>query len=250
VPADVPARRRRGAFAWIGIALLLFVGAVGVWLGAVIASLFAYRSIDPPYTTLTAVRALTGEPVDQRWVPIDAISRRLILAVITSEDGRFCRHRGIDVREIEAALEQAMEGVSRGASTITMQLVKNLYLWPSRSYVRKAIEIPLALLTERILDKRRILEIYLNSVEWGPGVFGAEAAARAHFRTSAARLSESQAALLAVALPNPIERDPGAPSASVRRVARVIEARMRAAGPARTACVGVRPVSARKPPRS
>ena len=119
-------------------------------------------------------------------MPIDRISPYLQRAVITSEDGRFCRHHGVDWDEIEEAIERARDGVPRGGSTISMQVVKNLFLWPSKSYVRKAMEIPLTYAIETAWSKRRILEIYLNMAEWGPGVFGAEAAARYHFGKPAA----------------------------------------------------------------
>src|SRR6185436_4995918 len=119
-------------------------------------------------------------------------------AVIASEDGRFCQHHGVDWDEIEEAIERARDGIPRGGSTISMQVVKNLFLWPSKSYVRKALEFPLTFAIEMAWSKPRILEIYLNIAEWGPGVFGAEAAARYHFGKSAATLTPSQAALLAV----------------------------------------------------
>ena len=119
---------------------------------------------------------LTGTEIEQRWVPIERISPHLVQAVILSEDGGFCRHRGVDW----SALEEAIES-SRGGSTITMQVVKNLFLWPQRSYIRKALEIVLAYVVEVVWPKERVLEIYLNIAEWGPGIFGAEAAARNHF---------------------------------------------------------------------
>jgi monofunctional biosynthetic peptidoglycan transglycosylase len=122
-----------------------------------------------------------------------------------------------------------MDGNARGGSTITMQVVKNLFLWPSRSYLRKALEIPLAYLVEAAWPKRRVLEIYLNIAEWGPGVFGAEAAARYHFRKPALLLSPREAALLAVSLPNPFEREAGAPGPGTMRLADSLLLRMRAA---------------------
>jgi monofunctional biosynthetic peptidoglycan transglycosylase len=118
----------------------------------------------------------------------------------------------------------------RGASTITMQTVKNLFLWPSRSYVRKAMEVPLAYYADLVLGKRRVMEIYLNVAEWGPGIFGAEAAARHYFDRAAADLSAGQAALMAAALPNPAERDPAHPSRHMRRIAEIIARRAAAAG--------------------
>ena len=153
-------------------------------------------------------------------MPLDRISPYLQRAVITSEDGRFCQHRGVDWGEIEEAIERARDGIPRGGSTISMQVVKNLFLWPSKSYVRKALEIPLTFAIELAWPKPRILEIYLNIAEWGPGVFGAEAAARYHFGKSAAALTPSQAALLAVSLPNPMERRAGAPGPGIAAAGR------------------------------
>lgn len=166
------------------------------------------------------------------WVPLDRISPNLIKAVMMSEDGRFCSHHGVDWVQMNAVIDDAMDGdETRGASTITMQTVKNLFLWNSRSYLRKALEIPYALIADRIWPKRRTMELYLNIAEWGPGIYGAEAAARYHFKTSADRLSLRQAALLAVSLPNPIDRNASRPGPGLRRLAAVVERRARDAGP-------------------
>ena len=178
------------------------VGLVAI----VLLLIVLYRWVDPPVSALMLGQRLGGTPIERKWVPLERISPHLIKAVILSEDGGFCRHRGVDW----GALEEAMES-ARGGSTITMQVVKNLFLWPSRSYVRKAIEIGLAYLVELVWPKRRILEIYLNIAEWGDGVFGAEAAARLNFGKSAARLTPEEAALLAVSLPNPDRADAGRP---------------------------------------
>jgi monofunctional biosynthetic peptidoglycan transglycosylase len=205
----------------------------------VLVLIVLYRWVNPPASTLMLGQWLTGTRIDQRWVSIDRISPYLQRAVITSEDGRFCRHHGVDWDEIEEALERARDGVARGGSTISMQVVKNLFLWPSKSYVRKALEIPLTYAIELAWSKRRILEIYLNIAEWGPGVFGAEAAARYHFGKPAASLTPSQAALLAVALPNPRERRAGAPGPGTLRLATTLHARMMA-GAGNTSCVQAR----------
>ena len=157
--------------------------------------------------------------------------------MISSEDGHFCRHRGVDWGELKEAIESAGDGIARGGSTISMQVVKNLFLWPSRSYLRKALEIPLAYVIEALWPKRRILEIYLNIAEWGPGIFGAEAAARYHFRKSALLLTPREAALLAVSLPNPFERQAGRPGPGTLRLADNLLLRMRAARPTPRACV-------------
>jgi monofunctional biosynthetic peptidoglycan transglycosylase len=179
---------------------------------------------------------LAGTPITQRWVALDRMSPNLHHAVIVSEDGHFCRHHGVDWGELKEAIESAGDGMTRGGSTISMQVVKNLFLWPSRSYVRKAIEIPLAYAMEALWPKRRILEIYLNIAEWGPGVFGAEAAARYHFRKSALLLNPREAALLAVSLPNPFERQAGRPGPGTLRLADNLLLRMKAAQ-ANAACL-------------
>ena len=211
----------------LGIPALLLAGA-----------LFVMREVDPPGSSYIFSQRLAGVPVDQRWVPLDRISPHLIRAVISSEDNQFCRHRGVDVRELEAVLEQAeMSGddVQRGGSTITMQVAKNLFLWNSRTYLRKASEIPLANGIEAAWPKGRIMEVYLNIAEWGPGIFGAEAASQHHFRKPASRLTEREAALLAVALPNPNTRVPSRPGPHMLKVAGVVERRARVAG-TRAAC--------------
>lgn len=198
----------------------------------------AYRFINPPLSMLMAQRFLTGSSVNKQWVPIDRISPNLQRAVIVAEDGRFCQHWGVDFIEAANALRRASDGYPRGASTITMQVAKNLFLLPTKSYLRKMIEIPLTFAIELAWPKRRILEVYLNIVEWGPGVFGAEAAARAHFGRSAASLTPRQAAQLAAVLPNPIVRDAGSPGPRTARKASVIQSRAARARSA-SACVDI-----------
>lgn len=211
--------------------------AVGAYFATVLFLIIVYRFVNPPTTTLIAYQWLTGTTIEQQWVPIEDISTNLLRAVVVSEDWGFCDHYGVDIEAIEKALEQAGEGkIARGASTISMQVIKNLFLSQSKSYLRKAVEIPLTVVAEAVWPKSRMLEIYLNIAEWGPGVFGAEAAARHHFRKPASRLTEREAALLAAALPNPILRDAGDPSTRMARKASVIQARMRAAGPAVADC--------------
>jgi monofunctional biosynthetic peptidoglycan transglycosylase len=201
------------------------------YLALVLVLILAYRVVDPPGSTLILWRWLGGTAIDRTWVPIEQISPNLVRAVVVAEDGRFCDHWGIDFEAIEEAIARAGDGVPRGASTISMQVVKNLFLWSSKSYLRKLIELPLTVVMELVWPKRRILEIYLNIAEWGPGVFGAEAAARHHFHKSASRLGESEAALLAASLPNPVRRDASDPGPRTSHKARVIQARMRIAGP-------------------
>jgi monofunctional biosynthetic peptidoglycan transglycosylase len=219
-----------------GSAVLIVV--LGVPALIVAALLFVLRNVDPPGSPLMWSQQLAGAEIDQRWVPLPAISPNLVRAVIASEDNQFCRHRGVDLKELEAVLEQAEttgEDVSRGGSTITMQVAKNLFLWNSRSYVRKAIEIPLAYGVDAMWPKARVIEVYLNIAEWGPGIFGAEAASQRYFRKSARNLTEREAALLAVALPNPHLRVPNQPNQRMLRVASVVERRARIVGN-RAAC--------------
>jgi monofunctional biosynthetic peptidoglycan transglycosylase len=209
---------------------------IGGYLALVVFLIFAYRIIDPPGSTLMLFRFLGGTAIERTWVPLERISPHLVRAVIVAEDGRFCEHWGVDVEAIQDAIRRSGNGTPRGASTISMQVTKNLFLWPSKSYVRKVIELPLTLLIELVWPKRRILEVYLNVAEWGPGVFGAEAAARHHFRRPASRLGEREAALLAASLPNPVRRDAGDPGPRTSSKARVIQARMHVSGPV-AACV-------------
>jgi monofunctional biosynthetic peptidoglycan transglycosylase len=152
-------------------------------------------------------------------------------AVLAAEDARFCSHRGIDWGEIREALEDAEDGGRlRGGSTITQQVAKNLFLWPGRSMVRKALEAPLALWIDLVLPKRRVLEIYLNIAEWGPnGEFGIEAGARRAFGKSAHDLAARDAALMAAVLPNPVRRNAAKPGPGVRRLAGIYQARAHAA---------------------
>ncbi len=188
---------------------LLFAGLA---LLAIVAGLIVLWRSAPPVSTLMLARWATFRSVDRAYVPLSRISPLLIAAVITSEDGQFCRHHGVDWGALNEVISDADEdGPSRGASTITMQTAKNLFLWPQRSSIRKALEIPLALVIDRVWGKKRVLEVYLNIAEWGDGLFGAEAAARRYFRKSAADLTQREASLLATALPNPILRDPSQP---------------------------------------
>jgi monofunctional biosynthetic peptidoglycan transglycosylase len=162
----------------------------------------------------------------------------LPLAVIVAEDGRFCSHRGVDLREIREAIAEADDlNDVRGGSTITQQVAKNLFLWPGRSFVRKALELPLALWIDLVLSKPRVLEIYLNIAEWGPlGEFGVEAGSRRAFGKSARDLDRYQAALLAAVLPSPTRRDARAPGPGLRRLAELYVARS-GRSPEAAACV-------------
>ena len=186
-----------------------------------------YRVVNP-VSTLMLWRWATGQRVEHTFVPIDRIAPVLPATVILSEDGTFCRNRGIDLGAMREAIEQSGDDMaeSRGASTITQQTAKNLFLWQGRSFVRKALELPLALWLNVVLPKRRVMEIYLNIVEWGPnGEFGAEAASHYAFDRPARNLSGREAAELASILPNPVRRSARAPNALVRRLAGILERR-------------------------
>ena len=188
-----------------------------------------YRFL-PPVSTLMVFDWITSAGnIERTWVLLEDIAPVLVSSVLMSEDGKFCEHHGVDWSELGKVLDRS-RGPNRGASTIAMQAVKNLFLWPSRSYLRKAVEMPIALYADFLWGKQREMEIYLNVVEWGPGVFGAEAAARHYFKRTAKTLSAGQAAFLAAALPNPIARNPGRPNRQLQAIARTIAARARAAG--------------------
>jgi len=196
-----------------------------------------YRFVDPVSTPMLW-RWLTGARVERIVVPLDRIAPVLPLTVILAEDGTFCRNRGIDLGAIREAFRQYDDdGVARGASTITQQVAKNLFLWSGRSVVRKVLEFPLALWINLVLPKRRVMEIYLNVAEWGPnGEFGAEAAARYAFGISARNLDALQAAELTSILPNPVRRSARNPSVLVRQLA-AVHLRRAAAHPAFAACL-------------
>lgn len=205
----------------------------------------AYRFL-PPVSTLMLARYATGKPVERVWVPLERISPRLIAAVVASEDSRFCDHNGVDWTALHEVAAQADEdGPARGASTIAMQTAKNLFLWPSRSYVRKGLELPLALLIDAAWPKRRVLEVYLNIAELGPGVFGAEAAARAKFDKSAAALTAREAALIATSLPNPARRDAAKPGRGHVRLAATIQRRAESVD---LGCIEPQPSGVHRPP--
>ncbi len=199
---------RRMVYAAVAIALL----------PVVLVPLYA---VMPPVSTLMLWRWITFQRVERVWTPLEEISPTLVSIVIAGEDGRFCTHRGVDWEELQSVIDDYGEyGDARGASTIPMQVAKNLFLWPGRQVVRKALEIPLAYYMNAVWSKRRMIEIYLNIAEWGPdGEFGVEAAAQRAFKKSASKLSNAEAALLAGALPNPLVRDPARPGPLLRRAA-------------------------------
>jgi monofunctional biosynthetic peptidoglycan transglycosylase len=189
-----------------------------------------------PVSTLMAWRRLTGAPVSRQWIDFNAMSPALPRAVVGAEDAKFCTHHGIDWGALREVIDDAEEDgeVTRGGSTITQQVAKNLFLWQGRSVVRKALEFPLALWIDLVLPKQRILELYLNIAELGPaGQFGADAGALYAFGRPASSLSPREAALLAAILPNPHLRSARNPGPGVRRLAGIYMVRAQAAGLAR-----------------
>jgi monofunctional biosynthetic peptidoglycan transglycosylase len=224
----------------LAVVLRRLVGAVlllaAAWAGIVVLLGLLYTVV-PPVSTLMLGRWLTGQPVARYYVPLEQISPHLPLAAIASEDARFCQHWGVDWGALREVVEAADEdGPARGASTIPMQTAKNLFLWPSRSYIRKGLELPLAVYIDLLWSKRRMIEVYLNVAEWGEGVFGAEAAARRYFNKPARDLTRREAALLVSALPSPLRRNPGRPTARHRSLGERLTARVEASGPV-DACV-------------
>lgn len=190
-----------------------------------------YLVADPVSIPMLA-RYATGKRVERTNVTLEGVARVLPLTVIAAEDARFCAHAGVDWQSLREIVSEAedLEDL-RGGSGITQQTVKNLFLWPGRSYVRKALEVPLSLWADLILPKRRIMEIYLNIAEWGPdGEFGAEAGARRAFGKPARDLTGREAALMAAILPNPVRRNAGKPGPGVRRLAGIYQARAASSG--------------------
>lgn len=184
-----------------------------------------------PVSTLMLRDLVLLRGYDRQWVDFDEIAPVLVQSVMMSEDGQFCAHGGVDWVQMQSVIDDALEGeATRGASTIPMQTAKNLFLWNGRFFVRKVLELPLAVVADFVWSKQRMMEIYLNVAEWGPGIYGAEAAARHHFGVAASELSRKQAALLAVALPNPITRVAGKPGRGMQRLATVIQRRASASG--------------------
>jgi monofunctional biosynthetic peptidoglycan transglycosylase len=209
----------------IGLGLVLLWAFAVFWLGLIYA-------VVPPVSTLMLSRWATLRSVERTALGLEEISPHLPLAVMASEDARFCQHGGVDWDALRDVVEAADEdGPSRGASTIPMQTAKNLFLWPSRSYLRKGLELPIALYIDLVWSKRRMMENYLNIAEWGEGIFGAEAAARHYFRKPAKALSRREAALLASALPSPFRRNAARPSRGHGNLAGRLMGRMNATEP-------------------
>ena len=199
-------------------------------LGLVVLSalwVLLYRFIDPPFTIPMIRDALAGQHIERTGVTLDRISPAMPRAVIGAEDSTFCSHNGFDFSAMAvAAARNATSDRVRGGSTISQQTAKNAFLWPGRSYLRKGLEAYFTVLIEALWGKRRIMEVYLNIAELGPGIYGVEAAAQNYFGVSAARLSPSQASRIAAILPQPIKRDAAALHGAVKRHARAIERRI------------------------
>lgn len=209
---------------------LILAGIILMMIPIILLSLYRISFVHP-ISTLMVKDLVTFSGYSRRWVSLDEVSPVLVHSVMMSEDARFCFHSGVDWDAMNSVMSDAMDGEqTRGASTITMQTAKNLFLWNSRSFIRKGLEMPLAMMTDLILTKRRVMEIYLNIAEWGPGIYGIEAAAQHYFKVSAARLTPRQAAFLAVSLPNPIVRNPARPGRGLQTLARLNERRARGAG--------------------
>lgn len=207
--------------------------AVLILLAGPLAAILIFRFVPVPATPLMAIRAVQGHGLARDWVPLEAIAPALPHAVIAAEDNLFCEQMfGFDIAALRAEFTRWQDGERpRGASTITMQTAKNLFLWPGRDFLRKAVEAWLTPQVALLWPKRRVLEVYLNIVEFGPGIYGAEAAARAFFGKPARRLTQIEAALLAAVLPNPLDRSPVRPSLAVAARAEVIARRIGQLGP-------------------
>jgi monofunctional glycosyltransferase len=228
----MPAARksRRATIRFWGRRAFVVLVVLGI-IPAVLTILYIPHFVHP-VSTLMLKDLVTFSGYDRRWVPLDDVAPVLAASVIMSEDNQFCFHQGVDWAELNGVIDDALSGEpTRGASTITMQTVKNLYLWQRPlGTVRKVIEVPLAIYVDMAMTKKRILEIYLNIAEWGPDIYGIEAAAQHHFGKSAKSLNARQAALLAVTLPNPYARDPAHPGPGLKRLASLIQRRVANAG--------------------
>jgi monofunctional biosynthetic peptidoglycan transglycosylase len=200
-----------------------------------------FRVVPPPATPLMLIRRVEGYGIDKAWRPLERISPNLVRAAMAGEDAKFCEHHGFDWEAIRGAWRRYEDGARglRGASTISMQTAKNVFLWPGRDWIRKAFEAYFTALIELAWGKERIIEIYLNVVEWGPGIYGAEAAAEFYFHKPAAALSAEEAARLAAVLPDPLKWSPSRPDRYVAGRAAFIRAQMQDLPLATPACRGL-----------
>ncbi len=220
MPKSIPKKKRFGR-----VLFGLLWKTAGVIVLCTLVIVLLLRWIAPPTSAFMLQQRLAGIAVDYRWVPMDRVSPHVALAVIASEDQNFFDHWGLDLKAIADAIEDnRSRSRPRGASTISQQVVKNLFLWPGHSYVRKGLEVYFTLLMEALWPKQRILEVYLNVAEMGPGTFGVEAAGQRFFNKSAARLNRRESATLAAVLPNPVRMRADRPSEYViRRTWQIIE---------------------------
>jgi monofunctional biosynthetic peptidoglycan transglycosylase len=227
----IPGARRRRSRAGGRLRRILLGGFLALLLLPT-ALLLAYRYVPVPITPLMVIRLVEGEGLRRQWVALAEVAPVLPQAVVAAEDNRFCEHAGFDWQELGGQIDALLAGErARGASTITMQTAKNLFLWPGRDLVRKALEAWLTPQIELLWPKHRIVEVYLNVAELGPGIYGAEAAAQAHFGKPASALTRREAALLAAILPSPRAWDPGRPTSYLERRARTIRTRIEQLGP-------------------
>jgi monofunctional biosynthetic peptidoglycan transglycosylase len=205
--------------------LARFLAKLILWfVGLSLALVLLFKFVPPP---ITATMVLDGNGITKDWEPLSNIDRNLVSAVIAGEDGKFCQHNGFDQEAIEKAMVRNLKGGRiRGGSTISQQTAKNVFLWQGGGYFRKGLEAWFTVLIENIWGKRRIMEVYLNVAETGIGTYGAEAGAQRYFHHSAARLSKTEAARMAAALPLPKQRAVVAPSGFTRRYGNTIAARM------------------------
>ena len=202
----------------------LLVWIIVFFFGSTIAAVVVYKWMPVYITPLMITRSIENDDeMQHKWVPIEEISENMALAVVSSEDNLFMSHSGFDFDQIQKAIEEAEKtGRQRGASTISQQTAKNVFLWNGRSWVRKGLEAYFTALIELIWGKERIMEVYLNSIEMGPGIYGAEAVAQAHFGKSASNLTRREAALIAATLPNPLKYSSKNPSKYMRKRQRQI----------------------------
>ena len=217
------------------ILIVLFAGSI--------LMVIAYRYIPVYFTPLMAIRYIEqikdgkSKGIKHEWKDIDNISRNLVMAVIASEDNRFMTNNGFDIEQIKLARAEAAAGKRvRGASTISQQTAKNVFLWPGKTYFRKGLEAYFTLLIEFVWGKERIMEVYLNSIEMGNGIFGAEAVAKSYFKKNAAKLTKGEAALIAASLPNPRRFNSGKPSPYMYKRQKQIVSLMRKIAPVEMGC--------------
>ena len=234
-----PPRRRRRVGLWRRVRRAVLIALLAAIAVPVVLAVL-YRAVPPPLTPLMVIRLFEGEGIRKQWTPLSRISPHLVKSVIGLEDSRFCIHGGIDWDSVSDAVSEHLHGAPlRGASTISMQTAKNLFLWPEQHFLRKAIEAPMTYMIEAVLGKRRIIEIYLNIVEWGPGIYGAEAAAEAYFKRPASALTPWQAGLLASILPSPRKWSPTDPTDYIQNRARTAMARAQILS-GQVTCTGIR----------